>query len=102
MKYLLVFLLAANVLVGQTRTVLAEIEIEFTVREFGFSKVTGWLYSDGMQAEARFQEDILLTFEGCVAANSFSTGVAARDRNVVNQEGVFACGKILNYLFFSR
>ena len=86
MKYLLVFLLAANVLVGQTRTVLAEIEIEFTVREFGFSKVTGWLYSDGMQAEARFQEDILLTFEGCVAANSFSTGVAARDRNVVNQE----------------
>ena len=86
MKYLLVFLLAANVLVGQTRTVLAEIEIEFTVREFGFSKVTGWLYSDGMPAEAIFEEDILLTFEGCVAANSFSTGVAARDRNVVNQE----------------
>jgi len=86
MKYLLVLLLAANVLVGQTQTVPAEIEIEFTVREFGFSKVTGWFYSDGMSAEATFEDDILLTFKGCVAANSFRTDIAARDRNVVNKE----------------
>jgi len=85
MKYLLVLLLAANTLVAQTRTVPAEIEIEFTVSEFGFSKVTGWFYSDGMPAEAKFEGDMLMTFEGCVAAKSFRTGVAARDRNVVNK-----------------
>jgi polyisoprenoid-binding protein YceI len=86
MKYLIVLMLAANIIVAQTRTVPAEIEIEFTVREFGLSKVQGWFYSDGVPAEATFEGDMLLAFEGCVAANSFATGVAARDRNVVNKE----------------
>jgi polyisoprenoid-binding protein YceI len=86
MKYFLVMMLAANALVAQTRTIPAEIEIEFTVKEFGLSKVEGGFQSDGLSAEATFEGDILVAFEGCVAANSFATGVAARDRNVVNKE----------------
>ena len=86
MKYFHVMMLAANALVAQTRTVPAEIEIDFIVREFGLSKVEGGFLSDGMPAEAKFEGDLLVAFEGCVAANSFSTGVAARDRNVVNKE----------------
>ena len=86
MKYFLVMILAANALVAQTRTIPAEIEIDFTVREFGLSKVEGGFQSDGISAEATFNGDMLVAFEGCVAANSFATGVAARDRNVVNKE----------------
>ena len=86
MKYLLVMMLAANALVAQTRTIPAEIEIDFTVREFGLSKVEGGFQSDGLPGEATFEGDMLVAFEGCVAANSFATGVAARDRNVVNKE----------------
>ena len=86
MKYFLVMMLAANAMVAQTRTIPAEIEIDFTVREFGLSKVEGGFQSDGLPAEATFEGDMLMAFEGCVAANSFATGVAARDRNVVNKE----------------
>ena len=86
MKYFLLMMLAANALVAQTRTIPAEIEIDFTVTEFGLKQVVGWFYSDGTLAEATFQGDMLVAFEGCVAANSFATGVAARDRNVVNKE----------------
>jgi polyisoprenoid-binding protein YceI len=86
MRYFLVMMLAANALVAQTRTVPAEIEIDFIVREFGLSKVEGGFQSDGTQAEARFEGDMLVAFEGSVAANSFATGVAARDRNVINKE----------------
>jgi polyisoprenoid-binding protein YceI len=39
MKYFLLMMLAANALVAQTRTIPAEIEIDFTVREFGLSNV---------------------------------------------------------------
>lgn len=86
MKYFLVTMFAANALVAQTRTVPAEIEIEFTVREFGLKQVVGWFYSDETSAETKFEGDMLVAFEGCVAANSFGTGVATRDRNVVNKE----------------
>jgi polyisoprenoid-binding protein YceI len=86
MKYFLAMMLAANALVAQTRTIPAEIEIEFTVREFGLKQVVGWFNSDETSAETRFEGDMLVAFEGCVAANSFGTGVAARDRNVVNKE----------------
>ena len=86
MKYFLLMMLAANALVAQTRTIPAEIEIDFTVREFGLSKVEGGFQSDGLPGEATFEGDMLVAFEGCVAANSFATGVAARDRNVVNKE----------------
>ena len=86
MKYFLLMMLAVNAMAAQTQTIPAEIEIEFTVREFGLSKVEGSLYSDGTPAEATFEGDMLVAFEGCVAANSFATGVAARDRNVVNKE----------------
>ena len=86
MKYFLVMMLAVKALVAQTRTIPAEIEIDFTVREFGLSKVEGRFQSDGMPAEATFKGDMLVAFEGCVAANSFATGIAARDRNVVNKE----------------
>ena len=79
-------ILAANALVAQTRTIPAEIEIDFTVTEFGLSKVEGGFQSDGISAEATFEGDMLMAFEGCVVANSFATGVAARDRNVVNKE----------------
>ena len=85
MKYFLVMMLAANALVAQTRSIPAEIEIDFTVREFGLS-VEGRFQSDGLPGEATFEGDMLVAFEGCVAANSFATGVAARDRNVVNKE----------------
>ena len=85
MKYFLVMMLAANALVAQTQTIPAEIEIDFTVREFGLS-VEGGFHSDGLPAEATFEGDMLVAFEGCVAANSFGTGVAARDRNVINKE----------------
>ena len=47
MKYFHVMMLAANALVAQTRTVPAEIEIDFIVREFGLSKVEGGFQSDG-------------------------------------------------------
>ncbi len=77
MKYFLVTMLAANALVAQTRTIPAEIEIDFTVTEFGLKQVVGWFYSDGLPAEATFEGDMLVAFEGCVAANSFATGVAA-------------------------
>ena len=86
MKYLLLLMFAANSMVAQTRTVPAEIEIEFTVREFGLSKVKGSFYSNGAPTKATFKDDMLIAFEGCVAANSFVTGVAARDRNVVIKE----------------
>jgi polyisoprenoid-binding protein YceI len=86
MKYFLLMMLAANALVAQTRTIPAEIEIDFTVTEFGLSKVEGGFQSDGISAEATFEGDMLMAFEGCVVANSFATGVAARDRNVVNKE----------------
>ena len=86
MKYLFVLMFAANVMVAQTQTIPADIEIAFTVREFGLSKVQGWFYSDGTPSEATFKDGTLVAFEGCVAANSFATGVAARDRNVVNKE----------------
>src|SRR6056300_780627 len=86
MKYFLLMMLAVNAMAAQTQTIPAEIEIEFTVREFGLSKVEGSLYSDGTPAEATFEGDMLVAFEGCVAAISFATGVAARDRNVINKE----------------
>ena len=86
MKYFHVMLLAASGVVAKTRCVPAEIEIDCIVREFGLSKVEGGCQSDGTPAEARFEGDMLVAFEGCVAANSFATGVAARDRNVINKE----------------
>jgi len=42
MKYFLVMMLAANALVAQTRTIPAEIKIEFTVREFGLQFFCHW------------------------------------------------------------